>query len=166
VSADPAAASARKLRQHWWAWAVVGVAAVVLLVVGAHTTPTTGYSEDRLVAVAGQMKCLACSGESVANSQADLAIQMRRVIGTQMRQGKTDDEILSYFAARYGAKVLLTPSASGLVSLVWVIPVVVGAIALAGLGLAFGHWRRLAIDGPTATDADRDLVAKARQRST
>jgi cytochrome c-type biogenesis protein CcmH len=156
----------RATRQHGWAWAVLGVAVVVLIVVGAHTTPTTGYSEDRLVGVAGQMKCLACSGESVANSQAPLAIQMRRVIGTQMKQGKTDDEILSYFAARYGAKVLLTPSASGLVSLVWVIPVVVAAAAIAGLALAFGRWRRMASEGPVATPADRDLVERVRRGRT
>jgi cytochrome c-type biogenesis protein CcmH len=155
--------STRAARQHWWAWAILGVAVVVLLVVGARSTPTAGYSEDRLVSVAGQMKCLACSGESVANSQAPLAIEMRRVIGTQMRQGRTDDEILSYFAARYGAKVLLTPSASGLVSLVWVIPVVVAAAAIAGLMVAFGHWRRMATNGPVATPADRDLVERVRR---
>jgi cytochrome c-type biogenesis protein CcmH len=152
-------------RHHWWAWAVLGVAVVTLLVVGARTTPTTGYSEDRLISVAGQMKCLACSGESVANSQAPLAIEMRQLIGTQMRQGKTDDEILSYFAARYGDKVLLTPSANGLVSLVWVVPVVVAAAAIAGLALAFGRWRRMATDGPMATDADRELVDRMRRGS-
>ncbi len=153
-------------RQRWWAWAALGVAVIVLLAVGAHTTPTTGYSQDRLIGVAGQMKCLACSGESVANSQAPLAIEMRSLIKTQMKQGKTDDEILSYFAARYGAKVLLTPSASGLVSLVWVVPVVVAAAAVAGLSLAFGRWRRMSIDGPVATDADRELVERARQETS
>ena len=155
-------AAGSAIRTRWWAWAVLAVAVVVVVGLAARPTPTSGASDDRLFSVASEMKCLACAGESVANSQAPLAIEMRGQIRTQMRAGKTDDEILTFFADRYGTRVLLTPSASGLVSLVWILPVVVAAAAACGLGLAFARWRRLAVDVPEVSDEDRELVERAR----
>ena len=156
----------RSLRQRWWAWAVIGLVMIGAIALGgSRITPTTGSSQDRLFGLAEQMKCLACSGESVANSQADLAIQMRQEIQRQMSAGKTDDEILSYFADRYGARVLLNPSSSGLSSLVWVIPVVVTAAAIVGLGLAFARWRGAGAVTPPS-DEDRELVERARREAS
>ena len=155
----------RTIRTRWWAWAAMVVVVVVVLVLAARPTPSTGASDDRLFALAAQMKCLACSGESVANSAAPLAVEMRDLIETQMRSGSTDDEILTYFADRYGARVLLTPSASGLGALIWVVPVVVAAVAICALALAFARWRRMAEEMPAPSDEDRDLVEHARRRA-
>jgi cytochrome c-type biogenesis protein CcmH len=114
-----------------------------------------------MFAIAAQMKCMQCVGESVANSQAPLAIQMRAEIMRQMRAGKSDDEIYNYFADRYGQEVLLNPSGSGFASLVWIVPVVVVAVGLMGVGLAVTRRRR---GGGTVavSDEDRELVARAR----
>jgi cytochrome c-type biogenesis protein CcmH/NrfF len=141
----------------------MAVVAVVVVVLAARPTPTSGASDDRLFSLASQMKCLACAGESVANSQAPLAIEMRGLIKRQMRAGNTDDEILTYFADRYGSRVLLTPSASGLGALIWIVPVVVVAVAACALGLAFARWRRLAQEAPAPSDDDRELVERARR---
>lgn len=123
-------------------WVAALVAVVVLVVVGASSTPTSGASDDRLYALAGQMKCLQCAGESVAGSQADIAIKMRSEIRDQMRQGRTDDEILTFFSERYGQRVLLNPSGDGVSALVWVIPVVVVGVGLLGVGFNFVRSRR------------------------
>ena len=157
--------SGTTLRSRWWAWAGLAVVFVALLVVAARPTPKTGASDDRLFAIASQMKCLACAGESVANSGAPLAVEMRSEIRTKMRAGDTDDEILTAFADSYGERVLLTPSANGLGALIWVVPVVVTAVAIFGLGLAFARWRRLAAEAPKPSDEDRELVERARHRS-
>lgn len=149
------------MRQHRWAWVALGIVLVGLVVFGARSTPDAGTSDDRLFALASQMRCMACAGESVSNSQAPLAIEMRGLIRQQMRSGKTDDEILTYFADRYGERVLLRPSSSGLVSLVWIVPIVVAAAAVAGLGLAFARWRRMSETVPEVSDEDRDLVRRA-----
>lgn len=144
-------------------WAAVLVAVVVLVVVGAKPTPTSGTSDDRLYTLAGQMKCLQCLGETVAGSQADIAVKMRSEIREQMRKGRTDDEILAFFADTYGQRVLLNPSNKGITSLVWILPVVGAGIAVVGLGLAFGRWRRQRDDAGVTevSDADRDLVEAA-----
>ncbi len=153
--------ASRRLRLLGWAGALVAV--VVLVGLGARTTPTSGTSEDRLYALAGQMKCLQCLGESVAGSQADIAVKMRTEIRAQMRKGRTDDEILSSFADTYGQRVLLNPSGDGVASLVWVIPVVIAGLGTVGLALAFARWRRQRDDAGTTevTDEDRALVDAA-----
>ena len=117
----------------------------------------------RVYALAGQMKCLQCLGESVAGSQADIAVKMRTEIRAQMRKGRTDDEILSSFADTYGQRVLLNPSGDGVASLVWVIPVVIAGLGTVGLALAFARWRRQRDDAGTTevTDEDRALVDAA-----
>lgn len=147
-------------RVGWFAGLVL---VVVLIVVGARPTPTSGVSDDRLYAIAGQMKCLQCFGETVAGSNVDLAVKMRAEIRTQMRRGRSDDEILSYFGDTYGQRVLLNPSAEGLAGLVWIIPVVAAGLGTVGLGLAFASWRRQRDESVVeeVSEADRDLVAAA-----
>ena len=148
-----------------WAWLAVAVVALVVLVAGATRSPTEGTSDDRMFAIAAEMKCMQCVGESVANSQAPLAIQMRAEIMRQMRAGKSDDEIYNYFADRYGQEVLLNPSGSGFASLVWIVPVVVVAVGLMGVGLAVTR-RRRGGGAVAVSDEDRELVARARTGET
>lgn len=138
----------------------MGVVVVVAAVLSSGSTPRTGTSDTRLFALAGKLECLQCVGENVASSQAPLAVQSRQEIRTQMRKGATDDEILNYFAARYGKEILLTPPKSGLGSVVWMLPVLVLAGAVMLLVRAFQRWR-LADDAPAASAEDRDLVAGA-----
>lgn len=144
-----------------WGWLALGMVLVVAFALGWPRTPTSGDSDDRLYALSGELKCLQCVGETVANSQAPIAVEIRTELRKQMRSGKTDDEIRQYFVDRYGEQVLLTPSGSGLTGVVWIVPVVALAAGVVGLGLAFGRWRSQREDTPEVSDADRDLVAKA-----
>jgi cytochrome c-type biogenesis protein CcmH len=150
----------RRRRQQWWWWALLGLGAVVLVVAAAGAPPTSGVSDERLFALASQLKCQQCVGESVAGSQSPSAVQFRAEIQSQMATGRSDDEILNFFADRYGQEVLLTPPASGVGGLVWILPVV--AVAAAGLALAstFRRWRS---EQPTrrASAEDEALVAAA-----
>jgi len=152
----------RTQRQHWWWWALMGVGVVVVLVLSAGSPPTDGVSDDRLFSIAARLKCVECSGESVAGSSSSFAVQFRREISEQMKQGRTDDEILNYFADSYEQQILLTPPSSGVGGLVWVIPVVVAAAALLLLAATFGRWRTERSDR-TASDEDRDIVDAARE---
>lgn len=156
------AVAVRPQRQRWWWWAILGVAAVVLLVVASGTSPTSGMSDERLFSLAGQLKCQQCVGESVAGSQSPSAVKFREEISAQMAQGRTDDEILTFFVQRYGRDVLLTPPSSGVGGLVWVVPVV--AVAAAALLLA-GTFRRWRDERPArrATQEDLERVAAARR---
>lgn len=147
-------------RQKWWWWALMAVICVVAIVPAAGTTPTEGQSDERLFAIAAQLKCQQCVGESVADSQSPSAVQFREEIGKQMAQGNTDDEILNFFADRYDQEILLTPPSSGVGSLVWVIPVLALAGGLALLAAAYRR-RKLEVATREVTDDDAERVAAA-----
>jgi len=148
------------VRQKWWWWATMAVVVVVVLVVAARPTPTKGVSDQRAFALATELKCLQCVGESVGASQAPLAVKFRQEIDRQMRQGRTDDEILNYFADRYGRQVLETPPSTGVGALVWIVPVLAFAGAVLVLAATFRRWRGERAD-LTPSDDDEALVAQA-----
>jgi cytochrome c-type biogenesis protein CcmH len=101
-----------------------------------------------------------CDGQSVADSDSEAAKGIRAQIADRIDAGASDEQIRDELAAAYGERVLLTPGRSGLASLAWTLPVVVLVAGLAGLALTFRRWRS---GGPVAaSDADRELVARAR----
>lgn len=93
--------------------------------------------DSRVFDIARQLRCPVCTSESVADSSVELAQQMRQIIKEQLEAGRSEDEVLSYFQARYGDWILLDPPKRGLHLVVWVLPVagaVAGVAALAVLG--------------------------------
>jgi cytochrome c-type biogenesis protein CcmH len=108
--------------------ALVGAAWSYILI----ATPPSRTLDQRVYDVASQLKCPVCQNESVADSSASIAEQMRLVIRQQLRSGKSDQQVLQYFAAHYGNQILLTPPQQGFNLLAWLMPV---AMLLLGLGL-------------------------------
>jgi len=89
--------------------------------------------EQRFQNLARQLRCLVCQNESLADSSADLAKDLRNEVFEQMRQGKSDAEIKTYLTARYSDFVLYNPPLRGGTILLWFGPLVVllgGAIAV------------------------------------
>jgi cytochrome c-type biogenesis protein CcmH len=92
--------------------------------------------------IAGALHCPVCQNLSVADSPADLAVEMRAVIARKLGQGESREAILAYFVDRYGESVLREPPKQGFHLLVWLVPPIGLA---AGLALLFGlvrGWRR------------------------
>jgi cytochrome c-type biogenesis protein CcmH len=144
----------------WLAMLVVLVGALVFGVTSGRE-PTS--DEARARNLAESIACPVCDGQSVADSDSDAAKGIRTRIAERIDEGATDAEIRDELAASYGEKVLLTPGRSGVSSLVWTLPAVALVLALAGLAYAFVRWRG---GGPAhASEADRQLVARARVRS-
>jgi len=101
------------------------------------STPPPDFS-PRVFEIARALRCPVCQGESAAESNAGIAVEMRRIIAEQLAQGKTEAEIRQFFVERYGDWILYEPPARGLTLLIWLSPLV-------GLGLlGFGLWRYLA----------------------
>lgn len=97
--------------------------------------------DQRAYAVAEQLKCPVCQNESVAGSSASIAEQMRQVIRQQLQEGKTEQQILQYFADHYGKQILLTPPTQGFHLLAWLMPVAMLLVGLGLLGLIGREWR-------------------------
>ncbi len=97
--------------------------------------------EQRARDLGKQLRCLVCQNQSIDDSDADLARDIRRIVREQLVAGKSDDEIIAYLTARYGDFVLLKPPVKPATWLLWYGPFVVLVIAAGGLAVYLRHRR-------------------------
>jgi cytochrome c-type biogenesis protein CcmH len=141
-----------------YSWAALAIILVGALVAGwGSSGPRT--DEERAKAIEATIKCPICRSQSVETSSTQTSIDIRNTIRLRLSQGKTSDQIRQELARIYGDDIQLTPPASGVAGLVWVLPVAAFIVAIGGLALAFRHWRRPVT--ASATAADVDLVDRA-----
>ncbi|CAM3819657.1 cytochrome c-type biogenesis protein CcmH [Corallococcus sp. ZKHCc1 1396] len=96
----------------------------------AASDPLAPAREARVQVLAKQLRCAVCQGLSVADSPSSMARAQLDKVRELVSEGKTDEEIVDYFVARYGEWVLLEPRAEGFNWFVWLGPV---ALVLGGL---------------------------------
>ena len=141
AAAAPPAGSPVLRRRRRLGWGLALVALAVLLSYGSLDGGGVPSDAERAAAIARSLRCPQCAGQSVAESNVSVAREIRADIARRVDAGQADSEIRAAYAVIYGESVLLTPPASGLGSLVWIIPAIVGLTAAAGLGFAFRRWR-------------------------
>jgi len=151
-------------RRHL-AWLAVLVVVAGALTIGVVEGREPRTEQDRVEAIAKTIRCPVCTTESVFESRSASAEDIRREITEEVRAGRSADQVRASIAARYGGTILLEPPAEGVGALVWVLPVAVAVLAVAGLALAFRRWQSNARRLPKATEADAELVARARSTS-
>ncbi|HYV97718.1 MAG TPA: cytochrome c-type biogenesis protein [Gemmatimonadaceae bacterium] len=108
----------------------------------AQTPPAQSDSalDARTTKLALQLRCPVCQGESIQESPADLAKQMRDIAREQLRAGKSEDEVKAYFVSKYGQYILLEPKPSGFNLLLYSLPVVLVLGGLVAVTLAVRRW--------------------------
>ena len=104
--------------------------------------------EERVHAVASELRCVVCQNLSVADSPSEMANQMRGIVRERLAAGETPDQVIQYFVDRYGEWILLSPRRHGFTLLVWVFPFVAVAVGLVLVGLLIRHWTRRAAVAP------------------
>ena|SRR5579863_4702305 len=109
------------------------------LAVPAADTFANPQMEDRARALQRQLRCLVCQGESIDESQAPLAAELRHLVRVQMAEGKSDIEIEQYLVARYGDFILMKPPLQPDTYILWLAPFMV---LLGAGGVAFWVIRR------------------------
>lgn len=90
-------------------------------------------AEARLQALSAELRCLVCQNQSIADSNAELAQDLRNEVRKMIQSGKSDTEIVDFLVARYGDFVLYRPPVKGLTLLLWGGPLVLLAIGLFAL---------------------------------
>jgi cytochrome c-type biogenesis protein CcmH len=95
--------------------------------------------EKRVMNLSEELRCLVCQNETLAASQADLAVDLRREIREQMKAGKSDKEIVAFLTARYGDFVLYRPPVRPTTYLLWFGPFIFLVI---GLGVLYRYLKR------------------------
>ena len=104
-------------------WLLLALCAPVIAFSQQNALPDS-VLEVRTAEVAKTLRCPVCQGESIQDSPADLAQQMRILVRDMLREGKTRDDIQAYFVARYGEWILLEPKMSGLNLVLYILPIV------------------------------------------
>src|SRR6266511_1820005 len=112
------------------------IVAVIVSLAGIIVAKEAQSAEDpqierRMKALTQQLRCLVCQNETLADSQADLAEDLRRQIREQMKAGKSDQEILAFLTDRYGDFVLYNPPVKPATYALWFGPFILLAAGLA-----------------------------------
>ena len=105
--------------------------------------------EARVLELAAELRCPVCQGESIQDSPAELAQQMRAVVRDQLRAGRTPEEIKAYFVERYGEWILLEPKMTGLNIALYAFPVLLVIGGLAFVAVMVRRWT-----SPSVTPGD------------
>ena len=100
-------------------------------------------TEQRLKDLADELRCLVCQNQTIADSNAPLALDLRNQIRTQIAQGRSDDQIRSYMVERYGDFVLYKPPFKASTLVLWLGPLM---LLVAGAGV---FWTVVARRRPT-----------------
>jgi cytochrome c-type biogenesis protein CcmH len=101
--------------------------------------------EARARALSAELRCMVCQNQSIDDSDAPLARDLRLLLRERIAAGDTDGEVTQFLVARYGDFILLRPRFKPGTLLLWATPVVV---LLAGIGLILWSRRRGGKDGP------------------
>jgi cytochrome c-type biogenesis protein CcmH len=121
--------------------------------------------EQRLNKLSQELRCLVCQNETLADSRADLAEDLRDEIRQQMKAGKSDKEIIAFLTDRYGQFILYRPQVTPTTYLLWFGPFV---LLLGGLALLFYYIKQrrdLIPEQPLSADERKRAEAMLRADS-
>ena len=125
--------------------------------------------EQRLANLSKELRCLQCQNQTLADTPAGLAADLRREIRVQMKAGKSDEEIIAFLTQRYGDFILYKPRVTYTTYLLWFGPFV---LLISGLYVLFHHikQRRDSLPDKPLTAAERrraeELLASASGKET
>ena len=116
---------------------------------------TDSTDKERYKALAHELRCLVCQNQTLADSDASLAVDLRRQLESMIVDGRSDDEIKKYLVERYGDFVLYKPPMQSNTWLLWIGPF---ALLALGIGVWFAMQRRRRNSGAPTTAASADLA--------
>ena len=130
------------------------------------TQVTEDPLERQVLDIAKDLRCTVCQNQPVAESNADLARDMRAIIREQVQAGKSRDEIVTYFVDRYGDYVLMNPPKRGSGAIVWAGPLaLIVVVGLSGLVFLRRRLRPSMPPTPPLSKEDAERVRSARKQS-
>jgi cytochrome c-type biogenesis protein CcmH len=119
--------------------------------------PMTAAIQARWDHIAAELRCLVCQNESLASSNAELAVDLRREVRGLIEQGQSDADIRSFLVKRYGDFVLYRPEVKPVTWLLWFGPF---ALLLMALAVALRLMRRTPAAPAPLTDSERERVRR------
>jgi cytochrome c-type biogenesis protein CcmH len=125
--------------------------------------------EARARVLSKELRCMVCQNQSIDDSDAPLARDLRILVRERLTAGDSDAQVLDFLVARYGEFVLLKPRLSGRTALLWLMPVAALLIGALALLIAWRRYRRrvktAAADGAALTPSEAAELTRILQRS-
>jgi cytochrome c-type biogenesis protein CcmH len=112
----------------------------------APTASADPVLEAKVMAISAELRCLVCQNQTIADSHADLAIDLRNQVREMVRRGDSQGQIIDYMTARYGDFVLYRPPVKNTTALLWFGPALLLVVGLAVFIVVLRRRSRLAPD--------------------
>lgn len=120
----------------------------------AEPTAADPILEKRVMAVSEELRCLVCQNQTIADSHAELAIDLKNQVREKLKQGMSEREIVDYMVERYGDFVLYRPQVKSSTLLLWFGPLALLLVAIGILITKLRQRRKAMDDAPTLSAAD------------
>ena len=140
-----------------WLWLLLLLVQPVLAVQPDEMLPDPAL-EVRAREISEGLRCVVCQNQSIDDSDAPLAKDLRVVVREQLTLGKSDTDIMAYIVARYGNFVLLKPPVEPATWLLWAGPFAV--LFIGGGAMAVWSRRRRLVETAPLSAAEADEIAK------
>ena len=112
----------------------------------ARLTAADPALEARMLGITGELRCLVCQNQTIADSHADLAVDLRQQVREMLQRGQTPEQIRRYMTDRYGDFILYRPPLNATTAVLWLAPATLLAIALIALAVVIRRRARLSDD--------------------
>lgn len=132
--------------------------AATFSVMAGEATPASAdpVLEARVQAISEELRCLVCQNQTIADSHADLAIDLKNQVREMLKQGKSNQQVVDFMVERYGDFVLYRPPVKNTTWLLWFGPFLLFAV---GLGVLFLKLRRRSAHNIQALSAEEHATA-------
>ncbi len=136
---------------------------LLLLMPLVHAAPTVVTKDDpvlekRVMDLSTHLRCLVCQNQTIADSNAELAVDLKNQVREKLRQGQSEQEILDYMVKRYGEFVLFSPLVKSTTWLLWFGPLLLLVVGLGVLSVILRQRRKMMQQAP-ALSADEHARA-------
>lgn len=129
----------------------------LLLLAGAAMAQSDPAMDKRVAALAVELRCLVCQNQTLADSNAPLAVDLRNQIREQFEQGASEQDVIDFMVARYGDFVLYKPPFKASTLALWIGPFVLLAL---GVWALLRQIARRRVPAPELSAAERDRAAR------
>ncbi len=126
--------------------------------IGAGEALSDPALEARARAIGKELRCLVCQNQSIDDSDADLAKDLRRIVRERLSDGDSDEAVKAYVVARYGDFVLLKPPFKPATFALWLGPAILLVLGAAGVGVYLRRQGGSAVAAEALTAADRERL--------
>nr|WP_312968852.1 cytochrome c-type biogenesis protein [Brucella intermedia] len=120
--------------------------------------------EKRARTISGELRCMVCQNESIDDSNAELARDLRILVRDRLKEGDSDEQVMDFIVDRYGEFVLLKPRLNARTVLLWGFPVVILLIGAVALVFAFRGRKRVGEAPQPLTESEKAELSRLLDR--